>query len=83
MSKENRIAFFLPKHAPWILKKITSSQKKMIDRDPDKYKAALQKGGQHLPGWDNRQLTQEEVLDSTILHLKEAYRQGVEGAQGC
>ncbi|MEM1503822.1 alpha/beta hydrolase [Domibacillus sp. 8LH] len=80
MSKENRIAFFLSKHAPWILKKINSFQKKMIDRDPDKYKAALQKGGRHLPEWDNRQLTQEEVLDSTILHLKEAYRQGVEGA---
>lgn len=80
MSKENRIAFFLSKHAPWLLKKINSSQKKMIDRDPDKYKAALRKGGRHLPEWDNRQLTQEKVLDSTILHLKEAYRQGVEGA---
>ncbi|WP_050184486.1 alpha/beta fold hydrolase [Domibacillus robiginosus] len=79
MSKENRIAFFLSKRFPWLLNKLSHSQKKMIDQQPERYQAALKKGGRHLPEWDNRQLLKEGVAESTLLHSKEAYRQGVKG----
>lgn len=79
MSKENQMAFFLSKHFPWLLRKLSVSQKKIIDQSPEKYKAALKKGGRHLPDWDNRLLLENEVLESTLIHSKEAYRQGVDG----
>lgn len=80
MSKENRVAFFLANHFPWLLKIANNAQKKLIDKNPEKYKEKLKKSGSHLSEWDNKVLSVEEVLDSFILHSKEAYRQGVDEA---
>ncbi|MCI2255341.1 hypothetical protein L2D08_13285 [Domibacillus sp. PGB-M46] len=57
MSKENQIAFFSVQTCSMDIKKDQQFPEKMIDRNPDKYKAVLQKGGRHLPEWDNCQLT--------------------------
>ena len=54
------------------------SQKKLIDENPEKYKATLKKGGSHLSEWDNQMLLNEEILNTTVLLSKEAYRQGVD-----
>lgn len=78
MSKENRLAFFLSKHFPWLIKIANKSQKKLIDEHPEQYKATLKKGGKHLSEWDNQMLLNEEILNTTVLLSKEAYRQGVD-----
>ncbi|WP_234417376.1 MULTISPECIES: alpha/beta fold hydrolase [unclassified Lysinibacillus] len=78
MSKENRLAFFLTNYFPWLLRLANNSQKKMIDKNPEKYKATLKKGGSHLSEWDNKMLLDEEVLENGVIHSKEAYRQGVD-----
>lgn len=77
MSKENRLAFFLTNYFPWLLKLVNKSQKKIIDKNPEKYKKTLKKGGSHLSEWDNEILLVEDVLENGIIHSKEAYRQGV------
>ncbi|MEK3805420.1 alpha/beta hydrolase [Bacillus sp. FSL H8-0547] len=77
MSKENRLAFILASRVPWLIKLANRSQKKMIDSKPEAFKKQLKKGGSHLTDWDNQILLNDEILDQTIEHLKEAYRQGV------
>ncbi|MFP3727687.1 alpha/beta hydrolase [Priestia filamentosa] len=77
MAKENRLAFFLTNYFPWLLKLANNYQKKLIDKNPEKYKATLKKGGSHLSEWDNKMLLVEEVLENGVIHSKEAYRQGV------
>ena len=77
MSKENRLAFFLTKHFPWILKIAMNAQKKLIDSNPEKYKETMKKGGRHLPEWDNKMLLADELIECSWLHSKEAFRQGV------
>lgn len=78
MSKENRLAFFLSNHLPWILKIANNAQKKLIDTNPEKYKESMKKGGRHLSEWDNRMLMVDEIVETGLLHSKEAYRQGVD-----
>ncbi|MCA1063712.1 alpha/beta hydrolase [Rossellomorea sp. AcN35-11] len=76
MSKENRLAFFLTDYFPWLLKMANKAQKKLLDKNPEKYKDTLKKGGSHLSQWDNTILLDDDVLENGILHSKEAYRQG-------
>ena len=77
MSKENRLAFFLTNHFPWILKIAMNAQKKLIDSKPEKYKETMKKGGRHLPDWDNKMLQVDEILECSWHHSKEAFHQGV------
>ncbi|WP_144699571.1 alpha/beta fold hydrolase [Fictibacillus phosphorivorans] len=79
MSKENRLAFYLTNHFPWLLKLIEKSKKKLVDHKPEVYKENLKKGGSHLSDWDNKILLDDDVLENGVLHSKEAYRQGVDG----
>ncbi|MED1863784.1 alpha/beta hydrolase [Fictibacillus nanhaiensis] len=79
MSKENRIAFYMTKYCPWLLKQFEKSKKKLIDQKPKLYIETLKKGGSHLSEWDNNVLQNEDVLENGLLHSKEAYRQGVDG----
>ena len=80
MSKENRLAFFLSKHLPFLLKLANNAQKKLLETNPEKYKATLKKGGKHLSDWDNKTLLDDDVLEATVIQNKEAYRQGVDEA---
>lgn len=79
MSKENRLAFYLTNHFPWLLKLIEKSKKKLVDQKPEVYKENLKRGGSYLSDWDNKMLQNEDVLENGVLHSKEAYRQGVDG----
>jgi pimeloyl-ACP methyl ester carboxylesterase len=79
MSKENRLAFYLTNHFPWLLKLIEKSKKKLIDQKPGLYIENLKKGGSYLSEWDNKMLQNGDVLENGVLHSKEAYRQGVDG----
>lgn len=78
MCRTNRLAFFLTKHFPLLLKVSNQAQKKMIDENPEKYKNILKKGGSHLSDWDNKVLLNEKGLEVSLMHSKEVYRQGVD-----
>lgn len=78
MAKENRLAFLFTKYAPFILKFSSNVQKKMLETNPEKYKAMLKKGGKHLPEWDNAMLRRDDVLEATVIQNLETYRQGVD-----
>ncbi|MFJ7932186.1 alpha/beta fold hydrolase [Peribacillus sp. NPDC096448] len=81
MVKENRIAFWLSKNAPWILKLSYKSMVKIMDKSPDKFKKDLKNGNKHLTDWDRQFLQTDEHLEATFRHLREAYRNQVdEGA---
>ena len=80
MAKENRIAFFLTKHFPWVIRKANLAQKKMLEKNPVKYKSSmLTATHRHLSEWDREFLKQEPLVETSYYHAKEAYRQGVEG----
>lgn len=76
MSKPNRIAFWLSRNAPWLMRAVFSGQIKLIDTQPEKFKRSLQSGNSHLPEWDRSFLQTDEQLESMMLHLREAHRQG-------
>lgn len=77
MSKENRLAFFLSKHLPFLIKWSNNAQKKIVDTNPEKFKEMMKKGGSHLAKWDNDMLQRDDILDTTVVHNQQAYRQGV------
>lgn len=80
MAKENRIAFFLTKYFPWVIRKANLAQKKLLERSPAKYKSSmLTASHRHLPEWDRVLLKEETLVETSYYHAKEAYRQGVEG----
>ncbi|MGG1684430.1 alpha/beta fold hydrolase [Pseudalkalibacillus sp. NRS-1564] len=80
MAKENRIAFFLSKYFPWLIKKANLAQKKMLESHPHKYRNAMLAGNhRHLSEWDRAFLREEALVETGLYHAKEAYRQGVEG----
>ncbi|MCA0989730.1 alpha/beta fold hydrolase [Pseudalkalibacillus hwajinpoensis] len=80
MAKENRIAFFLTKYFPWVIRKANLAQKKMLEKNPAKYKSSmLTATHRHLSKWDRELLKEEPLVETSYYHAKEAYRQGVEG----
>ena len=80
MAKENRRAFFLTKYFPWLMKRANLAQKKVLEKDPDKYIKSILKGNHpHLAEWDRALLKDEGLVELSLYHAKEAYRQGVEG----
>lgn len=79
MSKENKIAFFLSKRLPFLMKLMSNAQRNMMINKPEKYLTALKQGGKHLPAWDNAFLQDDDILQVTLIQNQEAYRQGVEG----
>ena len=65
---------------PFVIKFINNAQRKILETNPGKYKAALKQGGKHLPDWDNAFLQDDDILEATVMQNREAYRQGVDGA---
>ncbi|NMA68667.1 MAG: alpha/beta hydrolase [Desulfitobacterium sp.] len=74
----NRLAFFLSRKAPWLLRYIINTQIKMMDKNPEGFKKSLSKGNKHLPEWDRALLEKAEDVEVTFRHMREAYRQGSE-----
>lgn len=76
MSRPNRIAFWLSRHAPWLLRGVFAGQIKLMDKQPDKFKQSLKTGNSHLPDWDRSFIQTDEQIEGMMLHLREAHRQG-------
>jgi len=76
MSRPNRIAFWLSRNVPWLLKSIFSAQIKLIDKDPERYKKSILNGNTHLSSWDQAYLQTDEQAEATLVHMREALRQG-------
>lgn len=80
MTKENRIAFFLTKYFPWVIRKANLAQKRMLEKNPAKYKSSmLSASHRHLSEWDREMLKEASNVEISYYHAREAYRQGVEG----
>ena len=80
MGMENRVAFFLTKYFPWVMKRANLAQKKMLEREPEKYMDSMRSSNhRHLSEWDRELLKTEALIEISYYHAKEAYRQGVEG----
>ncbi|PRO39722.1 alpha/beta fold hydrolase [Bacillus sp. LLTC93] len=78
MLKENKLAFFLSKRFPWLLKANYRAQKKLIEKKPEKFKKLTKNGNKHLHPWDRQFLQTDEQLELMMLHLHEATRQSVD-----
>ncbi|MBB6633062.1 alpha/beta fold hydrolase [Cohnella thailandensis] len=78
MSRGNRIAFFLSRKWPGVLKANYRAQKKLISKRPEAFKRSLLAEGKRMNEWDRRFLRTDEQLESFILHLGEAMRSSVD-----
>ena len=76
MQGGNRIAFFAARHAPFLLRWLTSMTAKAIRKQPQQYMRKLRA---QLPESD-RKLMADGSLERTMRQLMEAYRQGGDGA---
>jgi len=80
MASGNRIIFFLAKHAPFLLKIIFKNYAHAVIKHPEKF---MQKVRSQFCEWDRRVINQSNgryVEKELLLHLREAFRQGFEGA---
>ncbi|MDM5190526.1 alpha/beta hydrolase [Bacillus sp. DX4.1] len=80
MCRENRIAFFISKRLPWILKWAYRSQKKQMEKNPERYIRSMKKGDTHLCKWDQQFIKTDEDIKVAMIHMKEALRNSVDEA---
>lgn len=80
MCRENRIAFFISKRLPLLLKWIYRAQKKQMEKNPEKYIQGMKKGNTHLCKWDQQFIQTDEDIKLTMIHMKEALRNSVDEA---
>lgn len=78
MMKANRIAFFLAKYVPWLIKAGYRAQKKMLEEQPEKYMKQTKEGNKHLNEWDRQFLQTDEQLKGLLMHLGESFRVSVD-----
>jgi pimeloyl-ACP methyl ester carboxylesterase len=78
MMKANRIAFFLAKHAPWLMKASYKAQKKLLEQQPEKFMKETSKGNKHLNEWDRQFLQTDDQVKSFMMHFGEAIRMSVD-----
>ncbi|MHC0038115.1 alpha/beta fold hydrolase [Pseudoneobacillus sp. C159] len=76
--RANKIAFFLARRLPWLLKASYRAQKKLIHQHPEKFMKQMKEGNKHLHEWDRQFLQTEEQLKGTMMHLGEAFRVSVD-----
>ncbi|MGH8283143.1 MAG: alpha/beta fold hydrolase [Gammaproteobacteria bacterium] len=76
MQLGNRIAFFVARYAPFLLKVLLANNAKVIKKRPDKFMAAMTS---KLPEWDKRML-EKRCGEASPMHVQEAFRQGADGA---
>lgn len=80
MCRENRIAFFISKRLPLLLKWAYRAQKKQMEKNPEKYMQGMKKGNRHLCKWDQQFIQTDEDIKLTMIHMKEALRNSVDEA---
>ncbi|PIE95746.1 alpha/beta hydrolase [Bacillus fungorum] len=72
MCRENRIAFFISKQLPLLLKWVYRTQKKQMEKNPEKYIQGLKKGNTHLCKWDQQFIQTDEDIKLAMIHMKDA-----------
>lgn len=78
MMKANKVAFFLSRKAPWLLKASYRATKKLLNEKPEKFMEQNKKGNKHLCEWDRQFLQTEEQLQGLTMHMREAFRVSVD-----
>jgi pimeloyl-ACP methyl ester carboxylesterase len=76
LSAGNRIAVFLNKYAPWLIRFILSSNRSAFIRQPQLTITALKK---QVGDADKKLLDDPAIAAAAIRDLQEAYRSGIEG----
>lgn len=74
----NKIAFFLARKVPWLVKASYRSTKKLLEKQPEKFMEQNKKGNKHLHEWDRQFLQTDELLKGLIMHMGEAFRVSVD-----
>ncbi|WHY01034.1 alpha/beta hydrolase [Neobacillus sp. DY30] len=74
----NKIAFFLARKAPWLIKASYRSTKKLLEKQPEKFMEQNKKGNKHLHEWDRQFLQTDEQLKGLMMHMGEAFRVSVD-----
>lgn len=74
----NRMAFFLCRKTPWLMRASYRAQKKLLEEQPEKFKKQAKEGNKHLNEWDRKFLQTDEQLQGLIMHMGEAFRISVD-----
>ncbi|MEH7272419.1 alpha/beta fold hydrolase [Neobacillus vireti] len=74
----NKIAFFLARKAPWLVRASYRSTKKLLEEQPEKFIEQNKKGNKHLHEWDRQFLQTDEQLKGLMMHMGEAFRVSVD-----
>ncbi len=74
MCRPNRVAFYLARRFPWLLRYSYQQQKKLIDTNPQLYVSSVQKTLGHLAYSDQQLLKDESMVASMLLQFREAFR---------
>lgn len=75
MQTGNRVAFLTARYAPFLLKRLLTGTARAVRRCPDKYWAqVLAKSPE-----SDRRIMEKQNGESTITHVQEAFRQGIDG----
>jgi len=74
MCRPNRIAFYLAKRFPWLLRFMYKQQKQLLDNAPETYKKSVQKNVSHLCESDQELMKNTSTSNSMVLHLREAFK---------
>lgn len=80
MSRGNKLAFRISKHIPFLLRPLYFYMAHAFRKNPEKLIEAIKS---QLCSWDQEvleQLKHKKVMNVFISHVREAYRQGMEGA---
>ncbi|MEH7122457.1 alpha/beta hydrolase [Bacillus sp. JJ1773] len=80
MVKENRIAFILSKHVPWLVNYSYKMQKKMMGQKPEKFMISMKKGNKHLGEWDRQFIQTDDQIKDMMAHLMGALQVRTDGA---
>ena len=74
MCKANRMAFYMAKRLPWLLRFNYKQQRKLLYARPDLYQESIQKHIGHLCISDQEVAKNSETAESMALHFREAFR---------
>ncbi len=78
MMRANKIAFFLSRKAPWLVKMSYKAQKKLLEEQPVKFMQHTKEGNKHLHEWDRQFLQTDEQVRSLMMHFGEAFKYSVD-----
>jgi pimeloyl-ACP methyl ester carboxylesterase len=78
MMTANKIAFFLARRAPWLIKASYRATKKLLEENPEKFMEQNRKGNKHLTAWDRQFLQTDDQLKGLMMHMGEAFRVSID-----